>query len=45
MADVLTLLAGDEVRMLTLTGPGGSGKTRLAVAAAESVARAYPYGG
>ena len=44
LAGVLGALARDDVRMLTLTGPGGSGKTRLAVAAAERLARAYPYG-
>jgi predicted ATPase/DNA-binding CsgD family transcriptional regulator len=37
-------LLGETVRLLTLTGPGGVGKTRLALAAARSVESAFPDG-
>jgi class 3 adenylate cyclase len=37
-------LVQDGVRLLTLTGPGGSGKTRLALQAVAGAADAYPDG-
>ncbi len=37
-------LAAPEVRLVTLTGTGGVGKTRLALAAAAALGQAFPYG-
>jgi class 3 adenylate cyclase len=41
LADVVRVLARDGARLLTLTGPGGIGKTRLALAASAELVESF----
>lgn len=44
LGEVVGLLRDDALRVVTLTGPGGTGKTRLALQAAAEVGDAFPDG-
>jgi predicted ATPase/class 3 adenylate cyclase len=44
LAELLDLLTEPPVRLLTLTGPGGTGKTRLALQLAAEVVERFPQG-
>jgi predicted ATPase/class 3 adenylate cyclase len=44
LAELLALVRSPGVRLVTLTGPGGSGKTRLAIGVAASLTEAFSDG-
>ncbi len=44
ISDLVSLLSGSEKRLVTLTGPGGIGKTRLALETGQRLQHLFPQG-
>ena len=44
LQQLLELMKGEEIRLLTMTGPGGTGKTRLALEVAAELVDDFPEG-
>ncbi len=44
LVELTELFGSPDVRLVTLTGPGGSGKTRLAIALAQQLTERFPDG-
>lgn len=44
LANIIQMLTIEQRRLVTLTGPGGIGKSRLAIAAAREVEKSFPDG-
>ena len=44
LAEVVELVTSGDLRLVTLTGPGGTGKTRLALQAAAEASESFPDG-
>ena len=44
LAELSVLIRSSQVRLVTLTGPGGSGKTRLAISLARRTTESFPDG-
>ena len=44
LAEIVEMLQRKDLRLLTLSGPAGTGKTRLAIQAAAEAAESYPDG-
>jgi len=44
LGELVDLVTSDNVRLVTLTGPGGIGKTRLGIEVAHAVADSFPHG-